>query len=85
MALIRISNCVAQNIRVLFKQNILIVRQLNREILSSLPHPLTTPLSHMTHLHGSYTPAFLYTSEAIGTVELTGLDIIPNIAWGQLL
>ena len=27
----------------------------------------------------------MYTSDAIGTVELTGLDMMPSIAWGQFL
>ena len=39
----------------------------------------------LIYLLGSYTPAFLYTSEAMGTVELTGLEMIPSIALGQLL
>ena len=39
----------------------------------------------MVHLLGSYTPALLYISEAIGTVELTGFDIMPRIAPGQAL
>ena len=54
------------------------------------PHPLTSLQTHFLteifiYLFGLYTPAFLYTSEAIGTVEFTGFEITPNIALGQLL
>merc|ERR1712223_2048470 len=34
---------------------------------------------------GLYTPAFLYTSAAMGTVELTGLEMMPTMASGHTL
>mmetsp|Transcript_43590 Transcript_43590/g.103590 ORF Transcript_43590/g.103590 Transcript_43590/m.103590 type:complete len:239 (+) Transcript_43590:340-1056(+) len=36
-------------------------------------------------LRGSYTPCFLRTAEAMGTVELTGFEMIRSIAFGQFL
>ena len=36
-------------------------------------------------LLGSYTPAFLKISEAMGTVELTGLEMMAIMALGQTL
>ena len=38
-----------------------------------------------THRLGSKTPACLYTSEAMGTVELTGLEMMPSSAVGHVL
>ena len=50
-------------------------------VLARITSRCVTPMSFF----GSYTPAALSTSAAIGTVELTGLDITLRMASGQCL